>query len=201
MHRFRFIALMLVVSLLLLPMGCSLFESDSEGVIRVMLTDAPADMIKSAVVTITRVYLVPGDDEGNFVELLPAEESPKTYDLLTLRDGLEAFLAEATVPTGTYHQLRLVVENAEVTLAEGFTFENGSATAALKVPSGQTSGIKVKLAAPVAVVEDMVTIVVVDFDVNENFVFQGDTSDPTMIQSVSFQPVLKEKRRDTEDVF
>ena len=163
-----------------------------------MLTDTPADVLDSALVTISRVYLVPAQGDSSFVELLPDSAGPKTYDLFLLRDSLEALLTETPVPADTFSQLRLVVDEATVSLAEGYVFRDGTTSRALKVPSGQQSGIKVRLDEPIAVRVGWVTIVVVDFDVNDNFVIQGNLDSPDGIQGVLFTPVLKEKGRRIE---
>jgi uncharacterized protein DUF4382 len=185
-----------VIVLTLVGAGCN----DSNDVtggnsqMRVMLTDAPSDMIASAKVTISRVYLVGGD--GGSVDVMPASDMPVTFDLLDLRNGVEALLADHAVPAGTYGQLRLVVEHAEVTLVDGLLFSDGSSTDTLSVPSGMESGIKVELGAPLEADAGQITIVVVDFDVDQNFVLQGNATPPTEIQSISFTPVLQEKRRE-----
>jgi len=63
---------------------------------------------------------------------------------------------------------------------------------ALKVPSGMQSGIKVLLGEPVTADAGELTIVTVDFDVDDNFVLQGPADAP---HGVIFTPVLKEKGR------
>ena len=60
------------------------------------------------------------------------------------------------------------------------------------------SGIKVQLAEPLSAESGMVTIVVVDFDVNDNFKLQGNPDTPAGIKGILFTPVLKEKSRDME---
>jgi len=176
--------------------------------IRVMLTDAPSDYISSAEVTISRVYLMAAAADSmedstaapaGAIDLLPEGSEPLTFDLLDLQDGLEAYLGEVQVPAGMYHQLRLVVDDASVTLADGYTFPDGTDTAGLKTPSAHKSGIKVQLAEPIPADEGMVTIVTVDFDVNQNFVLQGNPETPAGIKGVLFKPVLKEKHRAQEE--
>ena len=83
-------------------------------------------------------------------------------------------------------QLRLVVDSARITLADGFTFQDGSTTKSLKVPSGGHSGIKVSFPGKLDLTEDV--DVVVDFDVAQNFVFQGPPARP---HDVLFTPHLK----------
>jgi hypothetical protein len=172
---------------------------DAEGTLRVMLTDAPVDLLESALVTISRIYLVAADADSGFVELLPEGEDPKTYDLLLLQDGIEALLADTPVPEDSYAQLRLVVDEATVTLADGYEFRDGTTSRTLHVPSGQQSGIKIKLAEPIVIEEGVILIVVVDFDVNDNFVIQGNPDTPAGIHGILFTPVLKEKERRSEE--
>lgn len=175
--------------------GCNSSDDPVAGgnsQVRVLLTDAPSDVISGANVTISRVYLV--SDDGSPVDVMPATDAPVTYDLLDLRNGVEALLADRPVPAGAYGQLRLVVASADVTLAEGTTFEDGTSSRSLKVPSGMESGIKVQLASPIDADPGRVTIVVVDFDVDRNFVVQGATA--TTVKDVLFTPLLQEKRRD-----
>ena len=173
--------------------------------VQVLVTDAPSDYIASADVTFSRVYLKAGDDDMDMengdgagdVDLLAEDVDSVTYDLMLLRDGIEALLADATVPEGTYHQLRLVVQSATVTLADGVTFEDGSNMATLFTPSGMQSGIKVHLAEPIMADDGSLTIVVVDFDVDENFVIHGDPTIPDGVSDILFTPSLHEKSRAT----
>jgi hypothetical protein len=162
--------------------------------VRVLLTDAPSDLIASAEVTISRVYLV-GED-GVSVDLKPVAEPHLTFELLDLRNGVEAFLADRRVPAARYGQLRLVVEEAEVTLVDGVTFEDGTSSRTLHVPSGMQSGIKVQLSAPLEAEAGELTIVVVDFDVDRNFVLQGNPDTPAGLKDVLFTPLLHEERRE-----
>ncbi len=178
----------------------------SPAMVRILLTDAPADYIESAVVTVSRVYLQ-GDDSDDAseetasssrVDLFNDAENPLTFDLMTLRDGIVAELATAEAPTGSYHQLRLVLTEAVVTLIEGVHFRDGSNRAALKTPSAMSSGIKVKLDRELEVAAGSLTELLVDFDVNENFKLQGDPNSPQGLRGVMFKPVLKEKARAEE---
>jgi hypothetical protein len=192
----RHAAVSLLLGLLVLTAG-SVGCDHSDGVmgggnsqVRVMLTDAPADQIASAKVTISRVYLVRDDDAQ--VDLRLESDTPLSFELLDLRNGLTALLADHAVPAGNYNQLRLVVESAEVTLVDGVTFSDGTTTKSLTVPSGMQSGIKVQLGAPIDADAGELTIVTVDFDVEDNFVLQGPADAPN---GVIFTPVLHEKGR------
>ena len=198
--------------LVLLPltmglMACGDDGTGSEGAawVQVQLTDAPSDQIESAEVWVSRVYLQPGDDsdlsdgEGSGrAELFNDPDNPRHYDLLDLRNGVVADLTEPViVESGVYSQLRLVVDSARITLVEGVTFDDGSSVRSLKVPSGSSSGIKVQLAQPLDAEAGKLTIILVDFDVDRNFVFQGPADRPN---GVLFTPTLVELDRSREDV-
>ncbi|MEJ2207093.1 MAG: DUF4382 domain-containing protein [Gemmatimonadota bacterium] len=191
---------MLTLTPLLGACNDSVTELAGNGQVRVMLTDAPADYLATAVVCISQVYLQGGDDEegeeeaqGGRVVLWEKGEGPaQCFDLLELQ-GVSAEIAETEVPAGTYAQLRLIVESATVTLADGVTLSDGETIEVeLQVPSGAQTGIKVNLLQPIQVEAETLVEVTVDADVNANFVLQGNPETPAGIQGVLFTPTLKE---------
>lgn len=159
--------------------------------VRIELTDAPSDYIAAAVVTIGRIELL-----SNGAAPITVVEQGGTYDLLQLQNGVTASLGSVDVEPGTYTQLRMIVESAEVTLADGYTFTDGSTTKSIAVPSGAQTGIKINL-TPAEGEESGVeirpgeTVLVVDFDVSSNFVMQGDAETPAGIQGFNFTPSLR----------
>jgi len=175
--------------------------------VKVLLTDAPHEELDSALVWISRVYLQGGGgmepdtaeadttSAAGRVDLFNDPSNPLKFDLLKLRDGVTADLTgDVDVDAGVYQGLRFVVDSARVYLAEGITFEDGSTSGSLKVPSGYTSGIKVKLSDIVRADEGETTTITVDFDVDDNFkiIRSGPGGD---VKKVMFTPVLKEKGR------
>ena len=179
------------------------------GAIQILLTDAPADMLDSAHVWISQVYLVGGGEsaepdtaevEGEEpvtgrVDLFNDSANPLVFDLLQLRDGVTADLTGLiSVDPTAYRGLRFVIDSARVTLAEGLSFESGGRQEVLTIPSGSTSGIKVKIADVLEVSEDETLTVVVDLDVDENFVIQTNQQTGA-VRSVRFKPVLRESKR------
>lgn len=164
-------------------------EVGEPALIQIQLTDAPAEQLASAEVWISRVFL----QGGGPVDLFNDAENPRHYDLLDLRDGLVADLTDPViVDAGVYTQLLLVVDSAHVTFVEGFTLRDGSTEISLRVPSGSESGIKVKLSEPVNVREGQLMVLLVDFDVEKNFVFQGAPTNPS---GILFTPTLVELGR------
>jgi len=174
MKRFSaFFSVVLVAAVMLT--GCDVLNSSDpvEGQMRVLLTDAPAD-IKEAHVTILRVELV-GEDEGVIV----LSEQEQAFDLLELQNGVTAELADVAIPEGSYAQLRVVVDE-EARLV----FEDESETK-LKVPSGTQTGIKILFPEVTIADDDDSVEILLDFDVFESFV-PGGASDMYI-----FKPVIK----------
>ncbi|HEX2078725.1 MAG TPA: DUF4382 domain-containing protein [Longimicrobium sp.] len=156
--------------------------------VSIHLTDAPGDL-KEAWVRIDRIYLKggPADSarggEGG-VELLNTRTD--WVNLLTLSGGRTAELVNGvTVPAGTYRELRFVVCEAYVVEQDGDVYATRDATlpagvtadGQLQVPSGCSSGLKVKFPsdAPVELESDA-TILTVDFDVSQSFGHQAGNS-------------------------
>jgi hypothetical protein len=160
-----------------------------EARVTVLLTDAPHELLESAVVDIARVELLPADGPPVVIATDPGE-----HDLLQLQDGVTAVLGSSDVEPGRYLQLRMIVRSATVTLKDEYTFRDGSRTKDLHVPSGAQSGIKIRLVSgdrsgPAGILVGAgETIIVVDFDVSQNFVMQGG---PTAPIGVLFKPVLR----------
>jgi hypothetical protein len=171
--------------------------TDRDAFLRVQLTDAPADYLASAVVEIGRIELLP--DDGPPIVIV---EDAGSYDLLQLQNGVTADLGGAHIESGRYHQMRMIVESAVLTLADGYQFVDGSTTQTLFVPSGAQTGIKINLTMADGDTEAGVeirpgeTVLVVDFDVSQNFVMQGDADTPAGIQGFLFTPTLRAIVRD-----
>ena len=189
---------------LALALGPACSESVSDDVmspvggsqLQLLLTDAPSDYIASAEVTVSRVYLQPNDGSAATVEMFQGS-APKTFDLMELRNGVQALLADSPVPARNYSQLRLVLDGATVTLADGYTFADGTTTRTLSVPSGSRTGIKVHLAGSIEAAEGRTIVLIVDFDVNQSFVMQGSATSPAGIRGFTFIPVITETDRST----
>jgi hypothetical protein len=155
--------------------GCDAFlgSSQVEGQLRVLMTDAPKDIVE-ANVTIERVELVGG---GQGVLVLSNEE--QSFNLLELQDGVTAELADVSTPEGSYGQLRIIVnEEAHIVLEDESEYT-------LKVPSGAQTGIKMSVPEFEIADDDDAVEILVDFDVEESFVYAGAT------ETYIFKPVIK----------
>jgi hypothetical protein len=179
---------------------------DAPATFKVMLTDGPAEYVASANVEIGEVWAI---QAGGPPILLNSEGG--SYNLIELQNGVMAELASAELDASIrILQLRLHVESADVTLGDDgagteYEFASGGKTQDLFIPSGAQSGIKINLrsvdgnedGAGVDLVPGETILAVVDMDVEQNFVFTGDASDPTMLPDALFTPLL---RATVEDV-
>ena len=190
------------------PLGC---EGDPAAVeknatIRVLLTDAPSDYIGGAFVDIGQVQILPAGEGGPIT--LSEEGTDGLVNLMDLRDAATTLLAEGIVEPGTYHQLRLIVQQARVELASvngtQLRFPDGMTEHDMKVPSGAQTGIKLNLKSAdtgqdgdaegseggVEILPGE-TVLILDFDVSRSFVIQGNPETPAGIKSVHFKPTLR----------
>lgn len=169
---------------------------DTQATVRVLLTDAAADYIGAAFVDIGVVELIPAGDGPPIT--LSEDGTDGLVNLFDLQNGATMFLAGAEVDAGSYAQLRLIVESARVTLADGYEFNGGGTEQELIVPSGAQTGIKLNLGAgdgeggggPIEIAPGE-TVLVLDFDVSQSFRIQGNPDTPAGINSVHFQPTLR----------
>lgn len=177
--------------------GCDGGTGPGDASVRVLLTDAAIDYVASAWVDIGAVELLPAN--GGAPVVLTDDGTDGLVDLMTLQGDVTRNLAEADIEAGEYAQLRLIVEAARVKLAPGYEFEgSGTDEMDLVIPSGAQTGIKLNLAAadgdgaagPVTIASGE-TILVVDFDVSQSFVIQGNPETPAGIKGMSFKPTLR----------
>ena len=171
---------------------------DNQATVRVLLTDAPVDYIGAAMVDIGLMELIP-DGDGT-PETLSDNGTKELVNLLELQNGVTMILADVTIPAGTYTQLRLIVEAAHVVLKAPHVFNNNndSPEMGLKVPSGAQTGIKLNLGVadggggtgPLVIAPGETVVLVLDFDVSQSFVIQGDPETPAGINGVLFTPTI-----------
>lgn len=128
--------------------GCG---SSDTGTVNVRLVDAPGDYQE------INLHVVKVELHGTSGGWQTLATPDTTVNLLALRGGVSATLVDgATVPAGTYTQMRLV-------LGAGNTVRLGDGTLHdLKVPSGQQSGVK--LVVHFTVEPNTTKDVFIDFD-------------------------------------
>lgn len=173
--------------------GCSDATSpDGDARLTVALTDAPSDYFQSVSLDVGAVELVPAD--GPPVTLTDAGG---THELLDLQNGVTAELANQTIEAGTYVQARLILNEVDLTLADGYSLSDGDSELKPMIPSGAQTGIKINLSSADNDSEAGVeirsgeTILVVDFDIEQNFVVEDADPNDGVVDNVLFTPLLR----------
>ena len=170
-------------------------SADGTGTLSLRLTDAPfpatEGCLEAAIIVIDRIH-VKGED--GFVELpITNEEGGNTIslNLLELRAGISEEIAIGQLPTGAYREVRMRITEAHM------EFEDGAPAQPFKVPSGMSSGLKIKIDPPVLVAAGQTVPLLLDFDVASSFHTTGLGGTPTCDDlkagesQVIFRPVVK----------
>jgi hypothetical protein len=185
------ISLIFVLGLLLSGSGCdALTNGDSDevgsGTFSVLLTDAPfpADLLKNAFIYVDSLVVHQKDSETDTSARITLSRTPATYDLMDLRNGVTATLAEMDIPEGTYSQVRLYVDSAIVVLVDSTKFP-------LKVPGGASSGLKIFIKPDIIVEEGITSELLLDFDMSKSFVAKGKIDGPKGITGFNLKPVVR----------
>jgi len=130
--------------------SCSKNNASGSSNLRVMLTDAPASF-DAVNVDIREVRVNFRDDSTGWVSL---NTNAAVYNLLKLQNGVDTLLATGTVQTGTLKEIRLILGTNNTVVVGGTSFP-------LTIPSGEESGLKIKVGKNVSAGLDSL---VVDFD-------------------------------------
>jgi hypothetical protein len=151
----------------------------SPGTMSVLLTDEEGDFTQ-AWVTIERVELV---GSGQPLAIMT---TPFTTNLLTLSNDVATLVEEATIPGGTYTEVRFIIPGAcigveqsdgsELVYASTDYDECGSADGGLVLPSFAETGIKVIFPGGSIQVDGDSKIYLFDFDVSQSFGQQAGLS-------------------------
>jgi Domain of unknown function (DUF4382) len=176
--------------------------SRASGILVTSLTDAPfpTDEVKSVDVFIVRVDARAADvSDADANQALSDEASAgggwttigipnKSFDLLSLQNGIVAALGQASLPAGTYGGFRLVIDQGKsaATLKTGMVL-SGASSPGIKFPSAGQSGIKIALSQPVVIVAGTETDLLIDFNVGQSFVLRGNSIDQN---GLLFKPVI-----------
>ncbi len=159
--------------------------TETKGRLAIQLTDAPfpSELVSEANVTINKIEIRRVDDTtGNPFVILSEEEM--AFNLLELTNGLTDTLVDMEIDAGSYDLIRLYVADANIVLVDSTIFD-------LKVPGGAQTGIKVFINPSIEVTSDTVTELLLDFDVSQSFVVQGNPNTPAGINGFIFKPTIK----------
>jgi hypothetical protein len=109
-------------------------EKTKESTVRIRMTDAPA-AYEEVNVDLKQVNIKFDNDTTSWMSM---NTRAGIYNLLALQNGIDTLIAEGTFPSGTIKEIRLV-------LGENNTVKEGGNTLPLTIPSGATSGLKIKV--------------------------------------------------------
>lgn len=159
----------------------------ASGNFRLIATDAPFSYLKvaSAKVTVNRIEVKSSSDISTSLV-----GQPLVLDLVKLTNGLVTPIIDLNLPPGQYKELNLIIETGSIDLVSGAHYN-------LKIPSGTSSGLKIKIDPPVNITTQASTDIILDFDLAKSFVPQGDAKDESTINGFHFKPTLRAANRTT----
>ncbi|MFA4955978.1 MAG: DUF4382 domain-containing protein [Candidatus Methanoperedens sp.] len=177
MNRTKILTVFALIAVVLLA-GCLQAPTTTQGRAVFTIKDAAADMgtVSSIKVTIDSVQ-VHNATEG----WVTVSSTPQTYDLLKLKtEGSQALLADVSLKTGTYQQVRLMNSKVVVTDASG--------DHEAKLPSGD-----LKIVGELTVNTSSTSTATFDFIADESLHVTGNGE-------YIFAPVVKLETRENADV-
>ena len=159
--------------------------AEGNGRVNVYLTDAPfpIDLVSQAIVTIDRVEIREQENDSTESSFITIMEEPFEIDLLTLSNGITEQLASVELEAGTYDMMRMHVTDSKIILTDGTEFD-------LKIPSGSSSGLKIKVEPALTINSGETSDVLLDFDVSKSFVVKGNWKGGA-INGFNFKPVVR----------
>lgn len=156
---------------LLILLSFFIYSCDSNGddptgksILRISLTDSPGDY-KAVYVDIQEIRVNATDDENEGWVALE-DINAGVYNLMELTNGIDTLLAENEIPSGKISQIRLVLGDQNSVI-------DGEDSVALKTPSGQQSGLKLKVNATLE--SDLAYDILLDWDAAQSVVKAGNS--------------------------
>ena len=196
MKQYKYILGFFSLFLLIGFFGCGEADTKSDAVtkkgsISVLLTDAPGDY-RAVYVSIEKILVHKSGEstqennetsyENNETQTdagwITVAQPNKTYDLLTLQNGITQEMGEHNISTGKYTQVRLVLssqeDNGTNILGDTHPYANyivlvGDDVTKLKVPSNT-----IKYNHNFEILEDNATVMTIDFDANKSIIQRGN---------------------------
>ncbi|WP_261387392.1 DUF4382 domain-containing protein [Chitinophaga pinensis] len=156
---------MLLLSTALLMSACSKDDNQGKARIQVALTDDPGDF-KAVYIDVQEVNVNYNDSDDNGWQALPGMKKGR-YNLLTLVNDKDTVLADAEITSGTIKEIRLVLGD------NNWVVTNNGDSVKLQTPSGQSSGIKLKINMPVS--GGILYKLLLDFDVAKSIHEAGNS--------------------------
>ena len=142
-------------------------EGTGESRMEVRLTDAPGDYEKVLIdIRSVEIHTDANANDNSKGWTTLGNINPGIYNLLDFSNGKDTLLAASNLPAGRISQIRLILGPDNLLVLKDGT------VMPLKTPSGQTSGLKVKIDADL--VPDVTYVVLLDFDASKSIVAKGN---------------------------
>lgn len=139
--------------------------SSSSGTLQINLIDSPGTFdAVNIVVDSVQAHIATSDSTSGWVTV---NNTPGTYNLLQLTNGVNAVIGKAAVPAGRYSQVRLFIGSGSNVVVAG-------ASRALTIPSSVQSGLKLNVDATIQ--SDMTYVLTLDFNVNQSIAVTGNSA-------------------------
>lgn len=139
--------------------------NDGNARLKVFLTDDPGDY-EAVYIDVKDVQInVTGDTSSGWQSLQGVNAN--TYDLLKLVNDNDTLLADANIPSGKLHQMRLILGTENYVKIQGTT-----QLIKLETPSAQQSGLKLNIQMDVR--DGILYTILLDFDVSKSIVKTGN---------------------------
>lgn len=161
--RMAVFASFFAISLIYFSCSDSASPIEGQGQIKIHMVDAPADYDQiNIVVNRVEVHQAINDSTSGWFII---NNTPATYNLLTLRNGASVILGFNSLDAGHYSQIRLILGSGSNIVVNGVTYP-------LDVPSGEQSGIK--LNHEFNIEPGVIYELLLDFDAEHSIVLTGN---------------------------
>ncbi|NEW80261.1 MAG: DUF4382 domain-containing protein [Gelidibacter sp.] len=197
--KYFFVALLVIVAA-----SC---ENDTTtgpvGTLSLKLTDAPMhySQFMSASVTIDKIEIGNSTDVNSMMTIM---NTPMTYNLLELVNGITSTMANAEIPVGDYNLMRLYISSTEMKMLNGDSFtynmnQNGYSGGGMMqngmMLNNQNRSIDIPLNHPLTISNGSMSEFLLDIDVDQSFMLQGVNYDNNnMMMNMSgftFMPTMR----------
>jgi hypothetical protein len=140
-------------------------NNGATGHLEIRLTDGPATY-DAVYIDVRQVAVNVSSDTATDSgwQILPLLR-PGIYNLLDFKNGIDTVLASSDLPAGKLSQLRLILGDSNSVVVDGQSYP-------LKTPSGQQSGLKLKINSTLT--SNIVYRLWIDFDAGRSIVATGN---------------------------
>lgn len=151
----------ILLSILAISFGFTACEKNQSGTttVNLRMTDAPGDF-EAIILNIKEVEVKTSAGKA----LLDVKGG--AFDILKFRNGRDTLIASENIATGTLKEVRLILEpTGNMVIIDGVSYD-------LKTPSGQSSGVKIKVQEEL--VDGVAYTLLLDFDAAKSIVNTGN---------------------------